>query len=390
MRILLVNESARYHTGGANRVVVETLGLLKAAGHDVALAYWDRQGSEVACPVYRFSVDVSESILRGRWEEILRDFRPDIVQVHQMDHPLFLGEAGRTVPYVRFLHDQSWFCSAGDRMVNGFEACQRPHGVWCLWHHYASECGGKNPKGNWQRWQRVQRNFAQGRPQKFQVASEFMARGLVENGISRTAIDVVSLYAKEPVVKAATVPGRIVVASRLVPAKGVHLVVEAMRHLREQDCSLVICGDGPERGKLEGLAKETGAGDRIRFLGEVSPQHVDEEIAKADLVVSPTLRPEPFGLIGPEAMAHGKPLVAFDGGATPEWLQNGVNGVMLSVRSVPELRAAISALFQDRTQLQAMGKNGHQMWREKFSEKVYLHRLLDSFERLIQTRGHEK
>ncbi|HEY1171889.1 MAG TPA: glycosyltransferase family 4 protein [Verrucomicrobiae bacterium] len=390
MRILLVNESARCHTGGANRVVVETLALLVGGGHEVALAYWDGKGSEVSCPVYRFSIDVTDSVLRGRWEEILRDFRPDIVQVHQMDHPFFLEEAGRSVPYVRFLHDQSWFCSGGDRMWRGFKACHRPHDALCFWHHYASGCGGKNPKGNWERWQRVQQNFTFGRQQHFQVASEFMAHGLLENGIPREAIDVVLLYAKEPMVKAATVPGRIVAASRLVKAKGVHLLVEAMAHLHEHNCSLVICGDGPEREELEALAKQSGVNERIQFLGEVSPQQVDEQIAKAELVVTPTLRPEPFGLIGPEAMAHGKAVLAFDGGATPEWLQNGVNGVMLSLRSVTELNAALSALFKDRSQLQAMGKNGHQMWREKFSEKAYLHRLLDSFERLIQKHGHKK
>ncbi len=384
MRILLVNESARCHTGGANRVVVETLGLLASAGHEVALAYWDGQGSEVSCPVYRFSLGVGDSILQSRWEEILRDFRPDIVQVHQMDHPFFLQAAGASVAMVRFLHDQSWFCSAGDRMVDGYEACHRPHGAACLWHHYASGCGGKNPAGNWERWQRVQRNLTQGRQQRFQVASEFMASGLVENSISRDAIDVVSLYAKEPRVKAETVPGRIVVASRLVPAKGVHLVVEAMSEVRDVACSLVIAGDGPERARLEAEAKRFGVTERAHFLGEVSPAQVDEEIARAEVVVTPTLRPEPFGLIGPEAMAHGKPVVAFAGGATPEWLQNGVNGVMLSVRSVLELRSALSNLFSDRAQLQAMGKNGHQMWRKKFSAEIYIQRLLASFERIVQ------
>jgi len=384
MRILLVNESARCHTGGANRVVVETLALLAAAGHEVALAYWDGQGSEVTCPVYRFSLEVSDSILQTRWQEILRDFRPDIVQVHQMDHSFFLHAASQSVPLVRFLHDQSWFCSAGDRMVDGYEACHRPHGAACLWHHYASGCGGKNPAGNWSRWQRVQRNLAQGRQQHFQVASEFMAQGLVENGIPRSAIEVVLLYAREPKIGGTVVPGRIVVASRLVPAKGVHLLVEAMKNVSEEAVTLVVAGDGPERGKLEAMAKELGLAGRIRFLGEVSPDVVDAELAAAELVVTPTLRPEPFGLVGPEAMAQGKPVVAFVGGATPEWLQNGVNGVMLTERSAPALAAVMSSLFLNRMEMQQMGKHGQMMWREKFSAEAYIQRLCASLERISQ------
>jgi glycosyltransferase involved in cell wall biosynthesis len=383
MRILLLHESARCHTGGANRVVVETLALLAGAGHEVALAYSDGLGSEVQCPVYPFSWDAGDSLLQARWAEILRDFRPDIVQVHQMEHPFFLRAVDLGVPMVRFLHDQSWFCSAGDRMVNGYEACHRPHGAACLWHHYASRCGGKNPTGNWQRWQRVQRNLTLGRQQRFQVASEFMARGLVENGVPREAIDVILLYARKPVVRTTVVPGRIVVASRLVPAKGVHLVLEAMIEMLGITCSLVVAGDGPERVRLEAQAKRSWLADRIHFLGEVSPARVDEEIAQAELVVTPTLRPEPFGLIGPEAMAQGKPLVAFDGGATLEWLQNGVNGSIVSVRSAPALASVMSSLLSNRPQMQDMGKKGQSMWEEKFSEKAYIQRLLVSFERII-------
>lgn len=383
MRILLVNESARCHTGGANRVVVETLALLAASGHEVALAYWDGQGSEVACPVYQFSLWTGDSILQARWQEILRDFNPDIVQLHQIDHPFFLHAAGQGVPLVRFLHDQSWFCSAGDRMLNGYEACHRAHGAGCLWHHYASGCGGKNPSGNFRRWQRVQRNMTLGRQQHFQVASEFMAQGLVENGIARTSIDVVLLYARAPKVSGEVVSGRIVVASRLVPAKGVHLLVEAMAAISDESSTLVIAGDGPERGRLEAIAGQLGLKKRICFLGEISPDAVDAEMAAAEVVVTPTLRPEPFGLIGPEAMAHGKPVIAFAGGATPEWLQNGKNGVILSERSASALAAVMSSLFSNRSEMQHMGKHGQMIWRESFSEEVYTRRLCASFERII-------
>lgn len=390
MRILLVNESARCHTGGGHRVVVETLGLLAAAGHEVALAYSDGQGSEVACPVYRFSLDSGESILPARWEEIVRDFRPDIVQVHLLDHPFFLHEAGQAVPLVRFMHDQSWFCSAGDRMVNGYEACHRAHGAACLWHHYASGCGGKHPAGNWQRWQRVARNLGKGREQFFQVASEFMARGLEENAIARSAIHVVPLYARPPAMQAAVVPGRMVVAARLVPAKGVHILMEAMAELKDVNCSLVVAGDGPERSRLEALAAQLKLGERIKFLGEVSPDRVDAELAAAELVVSPTLRPEPFGLTGPEAMAHGKPLVAFAGGATSEWLQNGVNGTMLSSRSAPAMAAAVRALLANPQLMRSMGQRGQELWKEKFSSRGYLERLVDSFERILQNKSRNR
>ena len=382
MRILLVNESARSHTGGAHRVVVETLGLLAAAGHEVALAYSDGGPSEVNCPLYPFSALSPSSVMETRWKEIIQAFRPDVVQIHLTDHIFFLEEVMKFGPVCRYLHDQSFFCSGGDRMEGDFTSCHRAHGAACFWHHYGQRCGGKNPLGNWHRWQRVERNLSLGRKMTFQVASNFMAQGLRENLIPEEQIHLVPLYAREPKVKAAPVSGRLVVASRLVRAKGLHVLIEAMQHL-STDSHLVIAGDGPERQRLEALVEQLQLAKRVRFCGEVNSDQVDAEFAAAEIIVSPTLRPEPFGLVGPEAMSHGKPLVAFDGGATPEWLQDGVNGVLVRERTPVALAKAIQSLLQAPAQAAAMAGKGRELWRQKFSAEVYRDSLLKSFRQLI-------
>jgi glycosyltransferase involved in cell wall biosynthesis len=382
MRVLLVNESARSHTGGAHRVVVETVGLLAGAGHAVALAYSDGGPSEVPCPLYRFSADQTDSLLAARWAEIVRDFRPDVVQVHLTDHPFFLGEIARFGPVCRYLHDQSFFCSGGDRMLAGFQACHRPHALACFWHHYASRCGGKNPLGNLERWQRVQRNFALGRAMHFQVASEFMAQGLRENQIPPGQIHLVPLFARIPNATAPTVPGRISVASRLVRAKGVHVLVAALQHLPAVT-HLVIAGDGPERSRLEQQVQRLGLTARVRFCGEVTSDAVDRELAASEVIVSPTLRPEPFGLVGPEGMSHGKPLVAFDGGATPEWLLDGQTGVLVRERTPAALAAAINSLLSQPKKAAIMAAQGRALWQQKFTPEAYLHALLGSFSQLV-------
>jgi glycosyltransferase involved in cell wall biosynthesis len=386
MRILLVNESARSHTGGAHRVVVETVGLLRAAGHTVGLAYSDGGPSEVDCSLHRFSFDQTENQLASGWEEIRREFQPDITQIHLTNHPFFLGEIARFGPVCRYLHDQSFFCSAGDRMLGGFQPCHRPHGPACLWHHYASGCGGKNPLGNWERWSQVQQKMDLSRTMHFQIASKFMAQGLRENQISPERIHLVPLYAREPAVTGVTtIAGRIVVASRLVPAKGVHVMVAALRHLPET-ITLVIAGDGPERARLEEQARDGGVAARVRFCGEISADALDAEIAAAELVVSPTLRPEPFGLIGPEAMAHAKPLVAFDGGATPEWLVDGENGVLIHERTPEALAAAIKTVLDDSKRAAAMGNKGREMWRQNFAPGSYVSNLVASLEKILDQR----
>lgn len=363
-------------------MVVETLGLLTAAGHESALAYSDGGASEVDCQLYPFSAKSSLTVMETRWQEIIQTFHPDVVQIHMTDHAFFLQEVLKFGPVCRYLHDQSFFCSGGDRMEGSFAACHRAHSIGCFWHHYAERCGGKNPLGNWERWQRVERNLTLGRKMTFQVASNFMAQGLRENLIPEKQIHLVPLYARVPKANAAKVPARLVVASRLVRAKGVHVLVEAMRHLPENS-HLVIAGDGPERQRLEALVEQLQLTKRVRFCGEVNSDQVDAEFAAAEIIVSPTLRPEPFGLVGPEAMSHGKPLVAFDGGATPEWLQDGVNGVLVRERTPVALAKAIQSLLQAPAKAAAMAEKGRELWRQKFSAEVYRDSLLESFKRLI-------
>ena len=84
MRVLLINDSARPHTGGGNRVVVETCRWLEKAGHQAALAYHDGVASDVGCPSFHLpdqsKIPVPDML--ARLDRIVADFQPDIVQYH--------------------------------------------------------------------------------------------------------------------------------------------------------------------------------------------------------------------------------------------------------------------------------------------------------------------
>jgi glycosyltransferase involved in cell wall biosynthesis len=301
MRILLVNHTARAHTGGLNRIVVETCGLLVSARHSVALAFNDGGASEVACPTFALPADdAPDAAMRAAFEDVLQKFQPEVVQLHGADHAFFRTEIARRVPTCRFIHDQSLFCSGGDRMSGDFAPCHRAHGTACLALHYATRCGGKNPFGNWERWRRVQRRCEmKNEPRlRLQVASEFMRRGLLENGYDAERIDVVPLFAIPPNTPPQTEPDLLLVASRLVKAKGVHLLLRALATIADAPWRLVVAGTGPEFSALQNLAHELALRERVRFTGELTPRELDAWYARAAIVVSPVLRPEPFGLVG--------------------------------------------------------------------------------------------
>lgn len=287
--------------------------------------------------------------MRAAFGRLVKDFRPEVLQLHTADHPFFRAEIAALAPTCRFIHDQSLFCSGGDRMTRAFAPCQRPHGLACLAWHYAQGCGGKNPLGNLERWRRVQGwcEMKTAGGLRLQVASAFMRRGLLENGYAAERIDVLPLFALPPTVASAPEPGLLLVASRLVRGKGVQVLLESLGMLREVAWRLVVAGTGPQLGELRATVTRQGLTDRVEFVGELLPRELDAWYARASVVVSPVVRPEPFGLVGVEAMARGKPVVAFAGGATEEWLADGETGLVVREHTAGALAGAIGRMLRD-------------------------------------------
>ncbi|HEX5046993.1 MAG TPA: glycosyltransferase [Gammaproteobacteria bacterium] len=115
------------------------------------------------------------------------------------------------------------------------------------------------------------------------------------------------------------------VAARLFPVKGVALTLQALPLIvaRGLDARLEIAGEGPERGRLESLARRLGVADRVRFRGAV--RDMREFYTRVDCLVHPPLT-EAFGLVALEAAAHGCPVIAAAIDGLPEAVADGVSG----------------------------------------------------------------
>ena len=72
------------------------------------------------------------------------------------------------------------------------------------------------------------------------------------------------------------------------------------------------------------LASKLKISDRVVFTGRVDHEKLESYYAAARLVVVPSRWPEPFGMVGIEAMARGRPVVAFDTGGIGDWLEDRV------------------------------------------------------------------
>ena len=378
MRILLLGETARFHNGGANRVVVETCDWLARSGHEVALAFQHGGPVEVACRTFALPEGGTTKELAA----VLAEFRPDVAQVHYVAWPERLPELAARVPTSVFLHDQTWFCLCGDRADRNLAPCHKPHALACLFWNYAQGCGAKNPLLNWARWKRTQRLMVlKSLPTaRIQVASRFMTTGLKENDFDLGRVDVIPLYSEPPPAEAAVEPGLLLLPSRLVPAKGVQVALDALAELKDLPWRLVVAGEGWHRGALEAQTQRLGLSERVTFLGELVPAQLAPWYARAQFVLFPVLRQEPFGLIGVESLAYGKPIVAFAGGAVDEWLWPGETGLRVDERSPAAFAAAVRRLLTEPSLSEAMSAAARRRY-PQFHPKAYVERLVASFER---------
>src|SRR5690606_37592813 len=94
-----------------------------------------------------------------------------------------------------------------------------------------------------------------------------------------------------------------------------------------------------------------------------SREAVEGHYRTADLLMVPSLWPEPFGLVGPEAGAHGLPAVGFPVGGIPEWLRDGVNGHLAEgpPGRPEELAAAAMRALSDGQHYQALRRGAREV-----------------------------
>ncbi len=111
---------------------------------------------------------------------------------------------------------------------------------------------------------------------------------------------------------------RVVYAGRLIPEKGVMILLQVHDRLRKAGVTgyeLLIAGEGSQEGMLKTFCTSTGRDD-VQFLGHINSIH--ELFGSADIVVVPSICDESFGLVLAEAMACGAACLVSDAGALPE------------------------------------------------------------------------
>ena len=393
-------------SGGVGTYLLHLCTALENAGQEVIVIHADPRSlaspSGVSHQFYVEKFDEFEGEHNGRTRtsrvmEILETVKPDIVHIQGNNNFLLEDEIRRRYPAVKSLHVYD-FCPSGNKFHHALEkVCRHPTGPLCIPRMVYKRCLlTKRPSVIWWHYRRcVEANRNNANYRKLIVASEFVKRQAVATGYPAGQIEVVPYFTPLPERWPSAcegerghpglVGGTVLFVGRVVREKGLDHLLSAFSQVRTS-WRLLVAGDGPDLGRAKRLARRLRLDSRIEFAGWADRELLSRFYREASLVVLPSIWPEPFGLVGIEAMSYEKPVVAFKVGGIPEWLQDGVTGFLISPFDVREMAERINYLLEHPEVAQKMGMKGRARVEREFSEEKHMTRLLNIYEAVRDTK----
>ncbi len=249
----------------------------------------------------------------------------------------------------------------------------------------------QNPLGNWLfRW--AEQVAAEWTTQFVSVADAMTEQYLAASvGLPLQYVTIHSGMNVEAFLNAPTVSGKaeLVVGkvARLFPLKGHEFLFEAAPRIvaAVPNVKFLLVGDGIYREKFERRAARMGMRERFEFAGLVRPDEIPSYVGRMDVLVHLSLR-EGLPRTLPQALACGKPVVAFDVDGAREVCRDGETGFLVRAEDAEGLATAVIRLLQDRELATRMGARGRQLVRERFSEELMVRRIDELYQQLARTR----
>ncbi len=350
VRIALITH-IRSKIGGTESYVEHLAHGLHAAGHEIALWHEHNGAPErgmIALPAGSPSWSV-ESLGASHALAGLREWKPQVLFSHGVSTPAVETAILELGPTVMFAHAYHGACISGtkSRLSPTRMPCPRPLGGACLLHYFPRRCGGWSPITMARRYSlETGRRDLLHRYAAILTASSHMRMEYLKYGLPPKRVKAVGLTVSQrrdarrgegheppPIAtRDVTRVWRLLFVARLTALKGGPVLLDALSALRTAFAgriTLTIAGEGPERASLEAQAARLRPrlpDVDIRFAGWLGFDALGTLMGNTDLLVVPSVWPEPFGLVGPEAGAYGVPAAAFAVGGIPDWLREGENG----------------------------------------------------------------
>jgi glycosyltransferase involved in cell wall biosynthesis len=327
---------------------------------------------------------------RRAMRKCLADFSPDLAHVRGIYHhlsPSILWELKQQgIPVLYHLNDFKILCPTYNFVANGSPCELCSHGAF---HHAATKGCYAGPRSSavvlaaeayLHKWLRTYDRCVD----MFLAPSEFVRDKFIASGFPAQRIEVLPHFQALPDDEHLTTDeGYILYFGRLSPEKGVYELLRAM--VRLPHTPLIIAGDGPERPRLEALARELNL-NNVLFEGMVHGEKLQKLIAGCSFSVFPSHAYETLGKSILESYAWGRPVIASDVGSRRELVQHGVTGLLYSDGDREQLAHSIGFLFDRPDLIDKMGAAARSRVKANHDPDQHVEKLLELYDRLTSSK----
>lgn len=384
---LHLNESGA-PTGGAERYLIALHQALKQSGNPALLVYGRNEPNTYMPSGASKIIDGIDSIASTTspleiFLELLERESPDLIHFHNLTNFTLVSQTASSQTSLRTVHDSRLVCPLEFRLQKNGDLCREAVGQNCL--VCMNEFGIDNREASEKLSQTLAEIEAAKKLALILTPSNYIKEQLLLNGFSEEKILILPpfLLNESQIESIVTAPETtdLLFVGRIVQSKGLHLLLESMKLLPEST-TLTVVGDGPDLNADKNFARVFGLENRVYFAGWQSADNLNRFYQQSKMLVVPSMGPEAFGLVGLEAMAMAKPIVAFDSGGINQWLNDQVNGFLIPRGDIQTLTDRINQLLSDQETRVNMGNEGLQMIKAQFNQKTHVEKLLTIYRKL--------
>lgn len=391
-----------YHPiGGAEKLLFDTLKLLEDKGHTNIVIYNDHPNQkpggerpEYSCKGLEYwTYYLQTNILFSKKaikcvSDVIKRHDPDVCHIHNFQNSYVTEYLIATLPCVRAVHDPRLYCFTCWKLLPDKRICTYPLGPECVQQGCLSQ--GILPRTTYDlnapwtmRLLDVHRNMPM-----LIAESRAQIECMLENGFLPDQIAWLPNFTPitpEPEVTQLlhqhyNPQEKIVLfVGRASYEKGAKVLIDASGYLTSK-CKIVLITAGP---LLDEIRNQAALYDNVEVIPGLSYEETKIWYARSSLVVVPSVWIENFCLVGLEAFANMKPVIGSSIGGILDWLTEGETGWFFEPGNAIELAGKIDSALADQERLQNMGVAAYQRACNFYNSDIYLSRLLDIYEMVI-------
>jgi len=390
--------------GGKEQTTLDCVEGLKARGHECVVVYesvtdkpWAAGIAEgvrlYPVPALSKYVDSQDARHAEDLRKVLDREGPDVILLRDV---LNLRMLRVLIDYGRILaiaQNCRIFCLRESKTFYfSKKPCERKLGAGCLLHGcFLRKNAGSLRRGlRYNSLRQLMRVATLYQEIRYHVVDSHYMRGVfLQHGFRADQVEVIGSFADVSVARDGHREDRtpnILFLGRIDRYKGVDYLLRALSKL-EATFTCTIVGDGPYLPLCRRLCRRLGLNGVVRFTGWVARDLTSDYLQAASIAVVPSIWPEEFGRVGIEAMAHAKPVVAFDNGGISDWLHHGKTGYLVPSKDITGLARRIEELLRNPRLAREFGAAGRQVVVTKFNRDAFFERLIGALERASEGPG---